>query len=91
MNIPVFLPSSPVRIGGKLVKGFMSYDRPDIQRNKQGLQLYIKRYLPVLFLQQRTQTLLLLVSPSKKAQLKFLLCHKGRILRAMAFCLVEPE
>ncbi len=36
-NIPVGLPSSPIKILGKSVKGFLSYDRTD----KQRLQLYI--------------------------------------------------
>ena len=43
-NIPVGLPSSPIKIWGKSVLGFLSYDRTNRQTDKQRLQLYIYRY-----------------------------------------------
>ena len=34
-NIPVGLPSSPIKIWGKLVQGFLSYDRTNKQTDRQ--------------------------------------------------------
>ena len=34
-NIPVGLPSSPIKIWGKLVQGFLSYDRKNKQTDRQ--------------------------------------------------------
>ena len=34
-NIPVDLPSSPIKIWGKSVQGFLSYDRTKKQTNRQ--------------------------------------------------------
>ena len=43
LNIPVVLPSFKIKIWGKLVKGFMSYDRTYKQTSNQGLLLYIDK------------------------------------------------
>ena len=40
-NIPVALLSSPIKILGKTVQGFLSYDRTNKRTDKQRLQLYI--------------------------------------------------
>ena len=49
-NIPVVLPSSPIKIRGKSVKGFLSYDRtnkqPDRQTNKDYIFIY-KDYIAI--------------------------------------------
>ena len=40
----MFLPSSPIKILGKSVQGFLHYDWTNKQTDKQRLQLYILRY-----------------------------------------------
>ena len=55
MNIPVFLPSSPINNGGKSDTGFLSYDRTykpaSRQKNKQRLllEMYRDKSVPVIF------------------------------------------
>ena len=53
-DLPVGLPSSPIKIWGKSVQGFLSYDRTNKQTerwqtDKQSLQLYICRCFSIHF------------------------------------------
>ena len=46
LNIFLVLTSSSIKILGKPVQGFLSYDRTNKQTEKQSLQLYIYLLLP---------------------------------------------
>ena len=72
MNIPMVLPSSPTKIWGKSVIGFLSYDRTywHTNKSKQRLLLYFHR---LRFLQ--IKLLLGAINGSLSAEIPFVLMH----------------